>query len=596
MRSAFFGLETARKAITASQKAMDITMHNIANAQTKGYTRQRLDLVSIDISRGGKFAPAQYIGNAGAGVLVSDITQVRDPLLDNRYRQLNATAYDAGMRSDLLSDIEDVVDDVGGTGLTSKLEDFLKKLQNFSSSSADSAEHASTAQMSAQNVLRTLRDYAKDLQGLTDTAKTEVDQSVLRVNEILKGIQEYNQQIFQNTIANGPTANELYDKRNVLLDELSQYMDFTVEPAFDNGVSYNMIQVKVNTDSGSVALVDGRNPALQMEATYDATSGLLTFTADGGAHELKLGAGGLNGYMEILNGTGSTPDNKGLPYYQETIDAFTRTFAQAFNEANGAVDADNKVIDASKLLFSSDSGGVADIAADNIRIADAWKDDPLMIAKIDGKLEYTDTPQKRAFPFKPGTEDATLLANMGLVKNADGTYSRAAGKESWWVKDSTSVIGWKPTAASNLFTETNGVWAPKDATNWSATDEYALIPSLDTTQLAKIIGVFDKELPFTLDVGSGSTITKNYKLSGYVSSYTGDLANDISSFSGRYESSAKLADGILDERDAVSGVSTEDEAVSMLNYQKWFNASSRILTAFDEMLDVIINSMGLVGR
>lgn len=73
------------------------------------------------------------------------------------------------------------------------------------------------------------------------------------------------------------------------------------------------------------------------------------------------------------------------------------------------------------------------------------------------------------------------------------------------------------------------------------------------------------------------------------------LGQNISFISEQYDVADETANGLLDNRDAISGVSDTEEGINMMTYQKWFNASSRMMTTMDECLDRIINNMGIVG-
>ena len=94
MRSTFLGFETARKSVMASQKALDITGNNISNVNTKGYTRQRLDLFSVVTPSSGRYK-ASSVYSSGQGVMSSGTTQIRDPYLDTKYRELNPQAVES---------------------------------------------------------------------------------------------------------------------------------------------------------------------------------------------------------------------------------------------------------------------------------------------------------------------------------------------------------------------------------------------------------------------------------------------------------------------------------------------------------------------
>ncbi len=96
-RSTFSGFTIAQLAMTASQRALDVTGQNIANINTKGYTRQQVDLVSINL-RGAEPTSSNPGSKIGYGVEVSGISQIRDPFLDVQYRNQIAKVGTADAR------------------------------------------------------------------------------------------------------------------------------------------------------------------------------------------------------------------------------------------------------------------------------------------------------------------------------------------------------------------------------------------------------------------------------------------------------------------------------------------------------------------
>ena len=131
MRPTFLGFETTRKSLMASQKALDITGHNISNVNTTGYSRQRVDLFSMVTTSGGTRYAASKVMCAGQGVYMSGVDQIRDPFLDKKFRELNSDTAEAGIKSSLLTDIENVLDNIDTDGLQKALLNFQKTMQSF---------------------------------------------------------------------------------------------------------------------------------------------------------------------------------------------------------------------------------------------------------------------------------------------------------------------------------------------------------------------------------------------------------------------------------------------------------------------------------
>ena len=158
MRPTFLAFQTASRALAASKANIDLTGNNIANVNTEGYTRQRVDLSSI--SNSGYTQRYTVPGSSiGLGVEISNITQTRDSFLDSRFRAQNAEASQYQTLLSGLSDLENVFDEVENEGLQSELSNFMNQLQNLSQSPT-SADFGLVVRTAAQKVTQILNLYS----------------------------------------------------------------------------------------------------------------------------------------------------------------------------------------------------------------------------------------------------------------------------------------------------------------------------------------------------------------------------------------------------------------------------------------------------
>ena len=177
MRPTFLAFHTASRALAASQANMDVTGNNIANVNTKGYTRQRVDLSSI--SNGGytqKYAVPT--ADVGLGVDVSRISQIRDPFLDARYRD---QASENGKFETILAgltDLENIFDEISTEGLLHEISKFVNSLQSLAQtpSAGDIAQVVRTA---AQKVTQIMNVYAKQINQVRSQQVFDLSQVVI---------------------------------------------------------------------------------------------------------------------------------------------------------------------------------------------------------------------------------------------------------------------------------------------------------------------------------------------------------------------------------------------------------------------------------
>lgn len=230
----FGSFTQARLAIYAAQTGLSITGNNISNVNTKGYTRQRLDQASLHIGGTDRYAnPADV--RTGQGVLCSGVSQLRDPYLDIRFRSVNASVGANDVKLGGLEQIASILDEVGKGEQTegddfgilgAQIMDVFKALGDLTDQTGH-AEYNRQVRAAAEKLSQYFNSYSGKLQEVYDNAVKAYEQDVQTVNGILSSIREYNEEI-RNCDIHGDKALELRDQRNVLLDELSQYMKINV--------------------------------------------------------------------------------------------------------------------------------------------------------------------------------------------------------------------------------------------------------------------------------------------------------------------------------------------------------------------------------
>ncbi|NOT09145.1 MAG: flagellar hook-associated protein FlgK [Gemmatimonadales bacterium] len=232
-------LSIARTALVTHQRALGVTSHNVANASTPGYTRQRLELVAAT-----PFRTPQ--GLIGLGVTDNGVFANRDSLLDAAYRRESGVRGQAGTLHDLLTRVEDVFGEPSDTGLGAMLDglyDAWADLANTPSSAAARVQ----VQQAGQALARRFQQTDARLQQISADAATQLRGEVASVNGLADEIARLNQRILS---AGGPfhTAPDLEDQRNQLIDQLGNLMQVRVLERTDG---------TVGVLTGDTLLVDG---------------------------------------------------------------------------------------------------------------------------------------------------------------------------------------------------------------------------------------------------------------------------------------------------------------------------------------------------
>lgn len=530
MSSTFGSLTTVKLGIYAAQKGLDVTGNNITNINTNGYTRQRLDQVSL-ISGGSDHYHSQYNVRVGQGVLVNGVSQLRDPGLDISYRKSQADVGSADSWLAGLEKLAGILDEVGkGDGeqddglILNQLNDLRDLINKANTNGIEGYD--SLIRQSADTLCDLFNSAAKALAELKTTFEGYLKQDVDEINSILSQIQELNVAI-RNSDIRGDEGLELRDQRNLLLDTLSQHMKIDVTYSMEDvggGLMVEKLTVKLAT-GGKNTLIDGEFAT--KVSTGDEANG----------YEVKLGAlrdmdnkkqnpqdidpvtlgdtdlyGSLQSLREMLTEKGEYSTQaeinndkdatvkRGIPYYQMALDSLANEFAEQMNALNQA----QGVTGAGDLFMNRDNPGDK-ITAGNIAISKDW---------AEGKVHML-----------------------------------------------------------------------------SSTDPNA--PSDDRSNLARFLEVFSKEHridPSDIRQGAvGSSVSMSFE--DWLLRTQSTLAEDQMGTTAKLNNYLTVNNTVYTDRDSVSGVDLNDEATNLMVYQKAYTAACRLMTVLEEALDSLINGM-----
>lgn len=447
MRPTFMGFETTKRGMMVNQKALDIVSNNIANLGVTGYTRQRVDQVSITSAgvsgRYGQTA-AQL---AGQGSNIKGIAQLRDPYLDKRFRQENSDVGFYNKMTEIMTDVETALDETVSPGLKSSIEKLSKALTALSG--GINSTNANVVRTSAKSMTQILQQFDTKLSNIIDQQKADLEINVNHVNSILQSLSNINASIAKDSFEHnsggdgtyyGP--NELLDTRNVLLDELSTYGDILVTTNPDNSVTVKM-------GGHQVVKGDTHETVTYVENTDNTVSVLWQSNGE----KAKFSTGAILASTDMINGrgpkaVGNQNAERGVPYYKDQLDSFAKTFATSFNNAIPELDADgNPAIDpvtglnVYKTLFVFD--GLKTPGAGSIGISDTWNtDSDFILTPGSVKGEYDNTYFNKLI--------ATFQEPLRFDNGYTGTYEG-------FVKNYTTTLGEDKTFSTDRLMASSGI-------------------------------------------------------------------------------------------------------------------------------------------
>jgi flagellar hook-associated protein 1 FlgK len=262
MVSTFHSLELGKRGLFAGQTGVTTSGHNMANANTKGYSRQQVNTAaapSLDVWTSGEINPGQL----GSGVSLDSITRVRDRFLDRQYREQSATLGEWSVKQETLAKLETIMNESGETGLRAIMDQFWGAWEDLANE-PDSLPARAVIKESAQALVGTAQSMDRSIGQLKSDLNEQLTAKIMEANGYLEQIAEINASIKRT----GVQANDLLDKRDAYVEELSKLVSIDVAE-LPNG----MYNIKLSPDGTS--LVDGANMGTPLDSQSLVSGGAI---------------------------------------------------------------------------------------------------------------------------------------------------------------------------------------------------------------------------------------------------------------------------------------------------------------------------------
>lgn len=533
----FYGLHIAKTGLFASQKGLELTGHNISNAGTEGYTRQRLNLTNLEPNSANAIIKQYTKGIAGRGVEVVDIQQVRNQFLDAQYRMEMSEQKKLETKYETLYYVEDIINEPSDTGLSSVMLSLYKSLQEFSKK-PEAEDVRNLVRQNAITMTETMNYYADKLELQQKEQDDAIEISIKTANSLLNEIAHLNISIAKYEMG-GDNANDLMDKRNLALDQLSEIVNISYEYNERNMVSVylgtgvnskseGVIKLLDNTDVSKVNVME-EGGAFKIEENGESHYGRYTFhdvTVGGEAvNQTTIQGGTLKGYYDMRDG--DTSENYGIEYILDQLDMFAQAVTAIFNDINQSgwtiprEENGNKSVNGLDFFDNQGTPDCSAVNALNLKISEAIQQSIWNIAGSSAKV---------VIPENPNTQlsDESYNSNEGNNENA------------------------------------------------------LKFAAISMTNYADMLSALNPDIK----VGN---------LDEFITGIVSELGVQAEYYKTMNENQSVVLDSIDQQRRSTSDVSIDEEITNMITYLKSYQASSRMITAIDEMLDKLINGTGRVG-
>lgn len=617
MASTFFGLDIAYTGVQAANAKLNTTANNIANVDTKGYTRQEATQVASDALR-----ISQSYGMAGTGVTVTDINQVRNEFYDVKYWQAQTNLGQYDMKMYYMYQIEDYFTDKdtveGFEPIFSAMFDSLEEVYKQAGTPSTKTQFIGAA----GDLCEYFNAQATNLEKLQLGVNEEIKNKVDEINSIAEQIATLNKQI--NTIeVNHLRANELRDKRNLLIDQLSKIVDVEVRetPIYTTpgGTEKSGIYTYEVSIAGGQILVQGYEyntlecvaRSAEEKVNQSDADGLFEIkwsnTMDFNLYGANLG-GELKGLIEVRDGNneeyfhGTTKSVKlnSDGTYEVTIEVPNKDYLTDMNKCT-LPDSGQLTLVNTKYKYSGfEFDGTKNPATYTFKIErEAGQADPTIFdgkeARVGTKVDY------QGIPYYQEQMNEWVRIFAKAMNDIEKTAVDEEGNPAevlFTSKDKVSGEEIKFTAdlADNKYKSSDSDYYRLTAGNISVNNEMVKDASKfgTTVDIKKGGDAQDvTELLLTVQDDKNKVNFRGCSAKEFLQCITSDIAlsaNNAKTFTENYTNINK---SVSQTRLSISGVDNDEEALHLVKFQEAYNLSAKVMQIMTEIYDRLILQTGV---
>ncbi len=556
MSNSFSGINIGLSGLRAQQKSLDVTAHNIANANNDGYSRQRA------VHTAGKPHPAPGMnmpgsaGQVGSGVDITEIERIRDDFIDEQIRLENQELGKWEKVNEGYKRIESIFNEPSDNSLNQGLDNFWQSLQDLSNNPEDSAVR-STVQQRGLTLVDTYNSLSNQLTDYRKSLNEDTRSIVNEINSLSNRIADLNKQISQ-VDSSGNQANDLLDKRNELFSNLNELVNVRGFIDNDNNLNINLGGVnlvsKNRVEELDIKETEGNN--LYQDKVIFSTTG----------HNADIKGGQLAGILETRDQV--------ITNYLNQLDQIAFKMGERFNNIHSqGYDVDG---DQGQDFF--DIVENIEGTAGEIDLSEAVKDSINRIAAGN----FSSNPEViNASPVEIHEYNNYELNISKLENEENGTN----GPDFEYVLQEINT--------GEVFEGEASRGEIIDLSEISGVD-FDDIFKFEIKQKGKT------EINFKAKLGNGNNSTalaKSLKDNEVIngSSVMGAYESLISGLGVEGQRSEQMVDNqkvvlnqLKNQQESISGVSLDEEMANMIKYQHAYSAAARIISNTDQMLESLM--------
>lgn len=572
MANGFGSLYVGAAGIRTAQTALDITANNLVNIDTKGYVREQVLFTDDTYSFfQGAAVSDQY---KGSGVKIADVIHTRDMFLDKAFRSENSRYAFYAASYDAVTEVEDFLQEATGTAFSEALNDLYVAFQEYSKDPSDTVNQNLVVQKASLFLTREQNLY-QGLAKYQSTINTKIRDDVTRINDLAEQIHDLNLKIERIEAGKTETAMDLRDQRDHAVDELSKLANITcvetVEGVYhikledkDFIDDFNIYPMALHTDTVT-GFVTPYWPHLSDTTNDDyypvynlANISAAHNTDKGEVKALLLARGNTRGTWYDMDGLTQEQYEKGLANSvmmnsEAELDTLTHTIITAINDLLSPL----KTYDGADVTGVDKDGKTVTIKA-GMRIADT---------------ENTAVGSDKEIPARE------LFVRRGIERYTEVTLGDGSKMYVYNEEDKSDF--------SKVYTTRSLEINQELVENRTLLSHLTLNNAIDYELGNKLTAIWE-DSSYTLNPSDRTPCT----FTGFYTKYVGEVANVGSIYRTTSQSLQNTSETIDNNRQAVIGVSSDEELTNMIKYQQAYNASSRYINVLSEMIEHLLSALG----
>ena len=558
----FSSLDIARSGLQTSQVQLDVAAHNIANVNKEGFSRQRVDLATRSpISR--------PFGQIGRGVQVQQIARVRDEFLDTAFRAAAPSLGRAELETRFFGQLQDAFLEPGENAFGARVNQFFDVMSDF----ANNVEQTPLRQSvitEAESVANFLRQTTVRIGDLRTNANAEVRNAAPEINSLSERIAVLNARITRAELG-GTQASDLRDERDLLVDQLANIVDINVSQR-ESG--------ELNIFVGDEILVDGqerRRVEARMNPAIDPTRpDFVQIQFEDNGNLLPAANGELAGALRMRDEVLREALDDVNTLAAGLIHGINRVHSQGNGLVNysGTIEGTNAVADTAAPL--SESGGLFPPQSGTFDLVLYDADGNPTVNTIDVDVNGSLQDLAAEISNVAGVS-ASITGDNRLAIDVDPASTFSFANDTAGILPALGVNGlFTGTGAADI-----GINQQIRSNPGLLTSSFSLDPA-DTGDNSAALAMADVRDQRILDGGNAS-------VNEFYESVIVELGVNARTTEQQLNLERVFVDDFQRRRQEISGVSLDEEVTLMLQYQRAFEASTRVITTTDRMLEALIN-------